>query len=128
MENKEFSFLRQILGKTQIELSELLGTSIKAIQSYEQGWREIPAHAERQLLFLVSRKLRAQNKGKKCWRIKKCPQEQKINCPAYEFDAGDLCWFINGTTCMGRPQKNWNEKIKICRTCEVFRIFCAPTV
>ena len=41
-------------GKTQNQLARLLGTSFKAIQSFEQGWRNVPAHTERQLLLLLA--------------------------------------------------------------------------
>ncbi|MFW6216346.1 MAG: helix-turn-helix domain-containing protein [Desulfohalobiaceae bacterium] len=57
MDNQEFSLLRSRLGKTQKQLAQLLlGTSIKAVHSYEQGWRSVPVHVERQMLFLVTRK------------------------------------------------------------------------
>ena len=55
MDNKEFAAFRKALKKTQKQIAELLGTSIKAVHSYEQGWRKVPAHVERQLFFLVSR-------------------------------------------------------------------------
>ncbi len=119
LESKEFVQLRKKLNKTQAQMSQLLGTSIKAIHSYEQGWRRVPAHAERQLYFLVARK-GDHKRQKPCWVIKKCPSEQKKHCPAWEFQAGKLCWFINGTICDGIVQKGWREKIKICRSCEVF--------
>ena len=48
MNKKEFSQIRNQLGKTQMQMAQLLGVSLKAIQSFEQGWREIPVHAERQ--------------------------------------------------------------------------------
>jgi hypothetical protein len=119
MDSKEFAYARQKLNKTQKEMAELLGTSLKAVHSYEQGWRSVPAHAERQLFFLLSR-ISGLNKGQKsCWVIKKCPSELRKQCPAWEFHAGRLCWFINGTICEGMVQKNWQEKMKICRTCEV---------
>ena len=50
MNRKEFSRIRQHLGKTQKEMAQLLGTSVKAIQSFEQGWRSVPGHIERQAL------------------------------------------------------------------------------
>ncbi len=119
MDSKEFFFFRKLLNKTQNEISQLLGTSIKAIHSYEQGWRTVPTHVERQIYFLVSR-MRQNNKGlKSCWIIKKCPPERKKQCPAWEFRAGRLCWFINGTVCEGKVQKDWRTKIKLCRKCEV---------
>jgi predicted transcriptional regulator len=119
MDSKEFSNFRRRLNKTQAQMAQLLGTSVKAIHSYEQGWRTVPVHAERQVLFLLSR-MRGNERAKKpCWVIKKCPQERKKQCPASEFQAGKLCWFINGTVCEGIVHKDWKEKMKICRSCEV---------
>ena len=50
MDKKEFSQIRRHLKKTQKELARLLCVSPKAVQSFEQGWRKIPANVERQLL------------------------------------------------------------------------------
>lgn len=57
MESKEFKIFRSRLDRTQKEMAQLLGVSIKAIHSYEQGWRKIPGHVERQVYFLLSRTL-----------------------------------------------------------------------
>ncbi|MBN2332341.1 MAG: helix-turn-helix transcriptional regulator [Deltaproteobacteria bacterium] len=119
MHSNEFKDFRQKLDKTQKEMAELLGKSIKAVHSYEQGWRVIPADVERQVLFLASRAAVDAKNRKPCWQITKCSPEQRKKCPAWEFNAGDLCWFINGTTCAGRPQGSWDEKIKLCRQCAV---------
>jgi len=119
MDKKEFSKYRKLLNKTQKEMAQLLGTSIKAVHSYEQGWRSIPVHVERQIYFLMSNRRDTSKKRQACWTIKKCPPKQKKQCPAWEFKAGKLCWFINGTICNGVVHKNWKEKIKICRSCEV---------
>jgi len=121
MDKKEFSLIRRGLGKTQKQLAQLLGASPKAIQSFEQGWRNIPVHAERQLLFLVGLKQSHGKRGRPCWVIRKCPEEIKQNCPAWEFRAGHLCWFISGTICRGKVQESWKKKINICQRCEVFR-------
>ena len=120
MESSEFKELRAKLGKTQAQIAQLLGVSLKAVHSYEQGWRSVPAAVERQMYFLVVKQNSKKGKLKACWQVKKCRPEQKRKCPAFEFGAGDLCWFINGTICDGAAQKNWKEKIKICKTCEVF--------
>ncbi len=119
MDSKEFAALRKKLNKTQRQMAQLLGTSIKAIHSYEQGWRNVPPHVERHVFFLLSRTRENKNKGKACWTIRKCPPERKQNCPAWEFQTGTLCWLINGTICEGEVQTNWHEKMKICRSCEV---------
>ena len=121
MDSKEFLRARKKLDKTQKALAELLGASIKAVHSYEQGWRKIPGHIERQVFFLLSRKRgRDHKEPKACWTIKKCPTERKKQCPAWEFKVGKLCWFISGTICEGIALKSWKEKMKICRSCEVF--------
>lgn len=121
MNKEQFSKIRRHLGKTQKQMAQLLGTSLKAVQSFEQGWRRIPVHIERQVLFLLAMK-RSHNKGNNpCWVIQECPVEIRRNCPAWEFQSGQLCWFINGTVCQGEVQESWHEKIKICRECKVFR-------
>jgi hypothetical protein len=44
----------------------------------------------------------------------------KNKCPAWEFQAGKYCRLINGNICEGSVQEIWGEKMKICRSCEVF--------
>ncbi len=121
MDNQEFSSIRHSLGKTQEELARLLCVSPKAIQSFEQGWRNIPASAERQLLFLLSLKRSLDKDTEPCWEIRNCPDEWRENCTAWEFNAGYFCWFINGTFCQGKLQESWSRKIRLCRKCEVFQ-------
>ena len=121
MDRKEFSRIRHYLGKTQNELARLMCVSPKAVQSFEQGWRKIPASVERQLLFLLSLKRSMDETTRPCWEIKKCPEEYKDRCSAWEFKAGHFCWFVNGTFCQGKTQENWNKKIQLCRTCEVYK-------
>jgi DNA-binding XRE family transcriptional regulator len=118
MDSKEISYFRRKLNKTQKQMAQLLGTSVKSIQGYEQGWRKVPVHVERQIFFLVTRK-RGNKTLKPCWVVKKCAPEVRKKCPAWEFRAGTLCWFINGTICEGAAQKDWRKKMQICRTCEV---------
>jgi hypothetical protein len=121
MDNKEFLYLQKKMIKTQKQMAQLLVTSLKAVQGYEQGWRSIPASVERQVFLLVSRMRENKKNRKSCWVIKKCPLERKKQCPAWEFNAGKLCWFISGTICEGEAQTDWKEKMKICRSCEVFK-------
>ncbi len=118
MEKKEFITIRKRLHKTQKELSALLGVSLKAISSYEQGWRNIPVHVERQLLLLLSQKNNTSQQL--CWDIRQCSDEVKKSCPAWEFNAGHLCWFISGTICNSDTRKSWEDKLHVCRTCPVF--------
>lgn len=119
MDSKAFIYFRKKLKKTQKQMAQLLGTSIKAIHNYEEGWPILPS-AERQLFFLVAMLPENRKRRKPCWAIKNCSPDQKAQCPAWEFRIGELCWFINGTICEGGVLENWKEKMKICRTCEVF--------
>jgi hypothetical protein len=102
-------------------MAQLLGTSLKAIQSFEQGWRNVPVHIERQVLFLLAKKAASDGSLKACWKVRKCSREQKQTCPAFEFGVGDLCWFINGTVCEGKAVDSWPEKMEACRSCPVFQ-------
>jgi len=120
MTKEVFKKFRKKLSKTQKQMAQLLGTSIKAIHSYEQGWRSVPVAVERQVYFLVANQRESLKVRKACWTIKKCPPNRKRMCPAWEFSAGKMCWFINGTICGGEPQKNWREKMDMCRQCEAF--------
>ncbi len=119
MDKIEFSSLRKKLNKTQRQMAQLLGVSLKAIHSYEQGWRSIPTHVERQMLFLVSQKNKKTKGRPPCWNVKRCSAEKRSHCPAWEFQAGDYCWLINGTICEGLPQNTWEEKMRVCRRCKV---------
>jgi len=120
MDNQEFSSFRQKLQKTQKQMAELLGTSLKTVQSFEQGWRKVPVHIERQMFFLLNMRKGKAKDARPCWEIQNCSVQARQGCPAWEFNAGSLCWFINGTICLGKPQNNWNHKMKVCRKCEVF--------
>lgn len=119
MEKEEFSKIRKQLGKTQKELSALLGMSLKTIHSYEQGWRSIPAHIERQLFFLLIKQRGRNAELIPCWEQKEC--QEKEDCPAWEFQSGHLCWFLCGTLCECTSESSYKEKIGICRNCKIFK-------
>jgi hypothetical protein len=120
LDAKEFISLRKKLQRTQREMAQLLGTTLRAMQSFEQEWRKVPVHIERQLLFLWALKKKGGGELLPCWEIRRCPLETRRSCPAWEFKVGYLCWFINGTICRGKPQESWGRKMEICRKCGVF--------
>jgi DNA-binding XRE family transcriptional regulator len=120
MDNKEFTQVRDHLGKTQNQLARLLSVSLKAIHSYEQGWRNIPTSVERHLLYLLSIKRATEKNTKPCWEITNCPDEWKIHCTAWEHKLGNLCWFVNGTYCKDKFNDIWEQKMETCRECEAF--------
>lgn len=118
MKSEEFKTIRRKFDKTQEQMARLLGVSVKAVHSYEQGWRNIPGHIERQMIFLISRLNK--NPTQPCWVINECAEEKKTRCPAWEFDSGRYCWLVNGTICHGEARSNWEEKIEMCKRCKVF--------
>ena len=120
IKSKEFSKIRHVLGRTQEQLAQVLCISTKTIQSFEQGWRNIPKHIEREMLLLLSLKTHLNMSSRSCWNITKCPSEWRENCIIWELKAGHLCWFLSGTFCQGRFHNCWDNKIKLCRKCEVY--------
>ena len=122
MESKEFSRIRHVLGRTQDQIARLLCVSPKAVQSFEQGWRHVPIHIEREMLILLSLKKSADRSAQPCWEIKNCPDEWRNNCIVWELQVMHFCWYFNGTYCQGQIRKSWNEKIQLCRECEVYRL------
>jgi len=124
MDNQELIHYRKKLGLTQKELARLLAVSLKAVHSYEQGWRNIPENVARQVLFLVHHSHPRAGKKGPCWTKTRCPEQRKQNCPAWRFQTGDLCWFITGTLCQGKAHKSWSEKIEQCKGCPIFQPLC----
>jgi hypothetical protein len=117
MNSEEFFKYRKILKRTQKEMAELLGVALKTVHSYEQGWREIPSYIERQVFFLLSNRREKLKSISPCWEIKQC--EMKEKCPAWEFQGGHLCWFLNGTLCACAQGCSLEEKAEKCRSCEI---------
>lgn len=128
VKSKDFIAIRKKLNKTQQQIAQLLGVSVKAIESYEQGWRFVPEHAAKQMIFLVTRKENESGTISECWDVVGCPDDVKEKCPAWEFKAGTLCWYMNGTICSGEAHKSWREKIEDCRTCKAFSPFLDPSL
>ena len=79
MDSKEFKKIRKKIDKTQKQMAQLLGVSIKAVHSYEQGWRNIPANVERQMFFFLSRTKENQENRNPCWVIKNVLLRTKKN-------------------------------------------------
>lgn len=119
MKKAEFREFRGSLGKTQKQFASLLGVSLKTIQSYEQGWRPIPPHIQRDLLYLLIKKNQNGNPELPCWELKGCTKKEQ--CPTWEFQSGTMCWYIHSTLCGDNVPDNYLEKLNICRSCEIFK-------
>ena len=120
MKSVEFISVRNRLDMSQSSLASLLATSSRSVQAYEQGWRVIPAHIERLLLYLLYQKIMGSAAARPCWETKNCPDSWRELCPAWHYRAKGPCWFFNGNFCEGRNAASWNEKMETCRSCHVF--------
>lgn len=106
------------MGRTQIELATALGVSEKAVQSYEQGWREVPVRVMIQLLVLLALYRRHTMDDVPCWEIRKCSPAQREHCASFTVGRGQFCWFVGSKDC--RPAATGNvDAILPCMDCPV---------
>lgn len=110
---------RRCKGKSQRKLVELLGLSLKAVESYEQGWRSVPSNVERMLYFLLFKlNQKAFEAEFPCWEATSCPEERRGHCVAYVAQEGYFCWFFTGGLCASA--KALGEGERHCYGCTVF--------
>jgi DNA-binding XRE family transcriptional regulator len=107
--------IRHKVGMTQAAIAQALGVSIRAIQSYEQGWRDVPTHIMVQLLVLAAA-YHTKGERKSCWEIRGCSPEAKANCPCCKTD-GKLCWLVSGRKCS--PVSEGHNNLEACMDCAV---------
>lgn len=113
--------IREFLGENQRVLSGDLGVSLKALQSYEQGWRRIPEDVEKRVLFYLSILNRKHNfRTKPCWQIRRCDASVRHRCLAWKLGAGRECWYISGNMCRSVRMRDWMEKKDLCLRCDAF--------
>lgn len=111
--------IRGILGRTQAELAGVLGVSAKAVQSYEQGWRQVPVRVMIQLLVLLALYRRQAMDDMPCWEVRDCPASARETCPAFTVGRGQFCWFIGCKTCMPPKPKRGEKDLLPCMRCPV---------
>jgi DNA-binding XRE family transcriptional regulator len=111
--------IRSALGLTQSAVARALGISIRAVQSYEQGWRETPTSVTVQLLVLAAAYRSSALDGKPCWEVTGCPAVKQMQCPCRHTD-GHLCWLVSGRMC-GVPSGSEEGSLQPCLDCLVVR-------
>jgi DNA-binding XRE family transcriptional regulator len=114
--------IRQTFGKNQKEMADLLGISVRAIQSYEQNWRRVPAAVDKLAYLMLY--LRCRNSGRRtvpCWRIWGCEADQKAECFAACHHAEEYCWLVTGNYWQGQKLPDWSAKLEKCRACPVMK-------
>jgi len=109
--------VRKTLGQTQEELAVALGISAKAIQSYEQGWRDVPIRVVVQIFTLLAIHRQGDEPQPPCWEITQCPEKERNACPSHVIGHGQCCWFIAARTC--HASRNNTGVQWPCATCPV---------
>jgi DNA-binding XRE family transcriptional regulator len=118
--------IRQELGITQAELAQLVGFSLRAIQSCEQGWRHPgPALEKLVLLLLMAHRNGGSTPTFRCWEVNECDVEHCRQCITFRTGQGHLCWFLSGTLCGGNAEHDWEQKRPTCIKCKLFRMLLA---
>lgn len=114
-DSKAVKKIRRKVGMTQAAIAQALGVSIRAIQSYEQGWREVPTHIMVQLLVLAAA-YHPKGIRKTCWEIRGCSPDSMEKCPCCKTD-GMLCWLVSGRKCA--PGGEGGNNLEACMDCSV---------
>jgi hypothetical protein len=119
--------VRDELETTQKEFAALLGVSLRAVQSYEQGWRATPPHVQKMAILLMYLSHRAEAPEEEpCWTARGCSETVRADCPAACLHAGDLCWLVTGEQVDGEGAGSWDAKWARCRRCPVIERFMPP--
>ena len=119
--------VRNVLGKSQSELASLTGISLRAIQSYEQGWRPTPPHVQKLVGLLRFFEWRKDaGEPPPCWQIMGWDADLRETCPSYQLDAGSFCWLVTGNACKGRDMGTWENKLAHCMECPAMRQWLQP--
>ena len=111
-------FLRDIrkkLGKSQKEFADLLGISVRAIQSYEQKWRAVPPCVDKiahLALYLTRRE--ELNGAAPCWELLGCSEDARSRCQASQ----------SGSNC-GRFRVTWVSLLTASMTPTIWQA-CSP--
>ena len=89
--------VREQLGKSQSEFAAMLGISVRAVQSYEQGWRGVPVGVRKlaALFYYFSWRSR-QGYLSPCWEAMDCDPAIRKRCAVHQLRAGEFCWLFNG--------------------------------
>ena len=119
--------IRDEMGLSQSELASLVGIGVRAIQSYEQKWREPSEMVKRTLiLLLVAHRNGPKLSVMRCWEQTGCSPRVCEKCVAYATRQGHLCWFLTGTICKGKRHRNWTEKMQVCLDCSFLQRLLNP--
>ena len=115
---RTFRTVRNKLGLSQSALADSLGVSIRAVQSYEQGWRKVPNRTLCQALFLLALKNRSAMTSAPCWKQTGCAKEVRDRCASYLVGKGKFCWVTGSQRCRTTRTRGGETKLA-CLKCPV---------
>jgi DNA-binding XRE family transcriptional regulator len=113
--------VREALGKSQHDLAGLLGVSLRAVQSYEQGWRHTPLDVQKlALLLLYLQRRNGDPPRPPCWVTRGCDPKARNACSSHEFGGGHFCWLFSSATqrCKATPEGT-DSSLSTCVRCPV---------
>jgi transcriptional regulator with XRE-family HTH domain len=109
------------MGRTQRQMADLLGVSLKSVESYEQGRRHIPANIQRILYFMLFKaNWQRIGRGRPCWIDRKCPDSVRADCLAWITREGLFCWFLTGKLCRSAKEQSRGAPSS-CFECDFFK-------
>lgn len=108
---------------SRVEVASFLGVSKKAIESYEQGWREIPDRVWKQLITTaaVQKEYPLRIHGR-CWETTDCPPSIRDTCYSYRKMHGHFCW-LTATNCCRNAHLGKHTGYLACMDCPSTRQF-----
>lgn len=119
--------LRTVLAMSQKQMAAVLGISIRAVQSYEQGWRQMPPATQKLVSLLLFLHWRRDHKaGAPCWTVNQCESAVRDTCFAHQCRARDCCWIVTGNCHRGQDMKSWSAKLDKCTRCKVMGQWLEP--
>lgn len=120
--NIDLKAVRRKIGLSQSEFADLIGGSLRTVQSCEQGWRNpSPAVEKAALLLLMAYRHGAEFSAHTCWDSVQCSEGEREGCLVYKTRQGHLCWLLSGHICKGIRLHSWEDKKKLCAECDFFR-------
>ena len=114
--------VRKRMGLSQSEFADLIGVSLRTVQSCEQGWRNpSPSVEKAALLLLMAERHGVDFSGHTCWDSVQCSMGEREACLVYQTRQGHLCWLLSGHICKGIRLHSWDDKKRLCAECDFFR-------
>ncbi len=117
---EEVSAISQESAAGTQEASAAAQEQAASMEQLAKAAQELAGLSE-ELQMAASRfRLRSNEEFIRCWDIKKCNDEVRHKCPAYNSKE-PRCWLIEGTWCGGAKQGDARAKMHNCMTCEAFK-------